>query len=185
MDEVCSTDDVINTVMLEHLANISAVIEILHHLENSLRSGRIALAKTRCNSSSGSAKISQISYNSADMSNHGATTRVHVNGSCNFDLIDELTPLGNSACAGDSAKSSTDQKPSDPINWFCGVLVPPLLRQAQTCFRRSLGLVVELATRRAALLDSTERLTKLIDRRRRMVAETPLISLTDESLGVS
>ncbi|KAL5971121.1 hypothetical protein TSMEX_001127 [Taenia solium] len=173
------TDDDIDGALLAHLANLSAYLDIYHHLENSLKTGRISLARTRCNSLYGSAKISHISYNSAEMASHGATARVRVDNSSSFDLVDELSPFDNYVCGVDATKASTDCKVPDPINWFCGVLVPPQLRLAQVSFRRSLRLVAELATRRAALLHSAKQLSDLIEARDRFDNES-LVSLDSE-----
>ncbi|EUB63257.1 hypothetical protein ECG_02998 [Echinococcus granulosus] len=166
------TDDDINRVLLVHLANVSAYLEIYHHLENSLKTGRISLAKTRCNSLCGSAKISNASYNSAEMASHGATARIRVDNSSSFHLVDELSPFDNYVGSADATRASTDCKVPDPINWFCGVLVPPQLRLAQVSFRRSLRLVAELATRRAALLHSAKQLSDLIETRDRLDSES-------------
>ncbi|VDM34873.1 unnamed protein product [Hydatigera taeniaeformis] len=148
-----------------------------HQPQRHQQTGRISLAKARCNSLCGSAKISHISYNSAEMASHGATARIRVYDSSVFDLIDELSPFDNYVGSADAVKASTDCKVPDPINWFCGVLVPPQLRLAQVSFRRSLRLVAELATRRAALLQSAKQLSDLIGARDRLDNESlvPLI----------
>ncbi|KAL7060932.1 hypothetical protein AAHC03_010124 [Spirometra sp. Aus1] len=164
-------DREIDGVLRQHLANLSSVIDDIHQLEDCLRSGRIFLAKTRCNSSTAGASISQISYNRADMSTRGATTRVDCTDSKNtntptFELLDELAPLNMEVATNQSA--SVSERSMDPIHWFSGVLVPPSLRHAQSCFRRSLRLVVDLATKRAALIESTERLNNLIQQRESM-----------------
>lgn len=103
------------------------------------------------------------------MASHGASARVEIKEDTSFNLTDDLIPINS---------KSGDQKPNDPINWFCGVLVPLQLRQAQSCFRRSIRLVTELASRRAALLQSAGQLTELLGRRKRLEAENPLISLS-------
>ncbi|KAL5108696.1 hypothetical protein TcWFU_003222 [Taenia crassiceps] len=172
------TDDDIDGALVAHLANLSAYLDIYHHLENSLKTGRISLAKTRCNSLHGSAKISHISYNSAEMASHGATARVRVDNS-SFYLVDELSPFDNYVADADATRPSTDCKVPDPINWFCGVLVPLQLRLAQVSFRRSLRLVAELATRRAALLHSTKQLSDLIKARDQFDNES-LVSLNSK-----
>ncbi len=110
------------------------------------------------------------------MATRGASAKVVTEDTSNFSLIDALAPLGSNQTTDSSAQ---DQKAADPINWFCGVLVPPQLRHAQSSFRRSIRLVTELATKRAALLKSGDRLAELISRRKRIDLETPLISLTD------
>ncbi|VDM01913.1 unnamed protein product [Schistocephalus solidus] len=161
-------DQEIDGVLRQHLANLSSIIDDIHQLEDCLRSGRIFLAKTRCNSSSAGACISQISYNRADMSTRGATARVDCNGSSDvctpkFELLDELVPINVEATTKQSV--SVNERSMDPIHWFSGVLVPPSLRHAQSCFRRSLRLVVDLATKRAALVASTKRLNTLIYKR--------------------
>ena len=115
------------------------------------------------------------------MGSYGATARIHLDDTLSFNLVDELAPLDNYVSSNGASKSSTDHKVSDPINWFCGVLVPPQLRLAQASFRRSLRLITELATRRAALLKSTKELSELIAARIRLENETPLISLDEES----
>ncbi|VDN42096.1 unnamed protein product, partial [Dibothriocephalus latus] len=80
-----------------------------------------------------------------------------------FELVDDLAPLSLDASTNQS--TSVSERSTDPIHWFSGVLVPPSLRHAQSCFRRSLRLVVDLATKRAALVASTERLATLIRQR--------------------
>ncbi|VDO10008.1 unnamed protein product [Rodentolepis nana] len=175
---VSPTDAEIDHVLLEHMANLSAYIDIYHHLENSLKRGRILLAKTRCSSIGVSANISHISYNLAEMSTQGATARVHIDDSANFELVDDLASFESRASSSEASKSS-DHKVSDPIHWFCGVLVPSELKQSQLDFRRSLRFVIELANRRVNLLNSTHKLSNLLKIRRETENETPLILLND------
>lgn len=157
----------IHYITYKHLRKSSIFKTGFLSLTNPLETGRISLAKTRCSSLCGSAKISHISYNSAEMASHGATARVLVDNSSSFDLVDKLSPLDNYVGGTDLTGASTDSRVPDPINWFCGVLVPPQLRQAQVSFRRSLRLVAELATRRTALLRSAKQLSDLIEARDR------------------
>ena len=116
------------------------------------------------------------------MASYGATARVYLDDTSSFSLVDELAPFDNYMSGSTNNKLPMDHKVSDPINWFCGVLVPPQLRLAQTSFRRSLRLVTELATLRAALLKSSKELSDLIDVRTRLENEKPLISLDEESV---
>ncbi|KAM7536105.1 hypothetical protein Aperf_G00000091390 [Anoplocephala perfoliata] len=180
MAHVTPSDVEINAALLEYLANFSAYIDIHHHLENALKRGRILLAKTRCSSVVGSAKISQASYNSAEMASIGATARVRVDSSANFELVDELASFDNHGSSSANVKSNSDHKVADPIHWFCGVLVPSDLRQSQLDFRRSLRFIADLATRRANILKSGKRLSDLIKARKKAERETPPILLTDE-----
>ncbi|KAM3174845.1 hypothetical protein ACTXT7_009688 [Hymenolepis weldensis] len=174
MTLVTPTDTEIDVALLEHLANISAYIDIYHHLENSLKRGRILLAKTRCSSVGVSANISHISYNVAEMSTQGATARVHLDESVKFELVDELASFDSHPHSFEVARSS-DHKVSDPIHWFCGVLIPSELKQSQLDFRRSLRFVIELANRRVNLLNSTNKLFNLIKARTKAENESPLI----------
>ncbi|KAH8850832.1 hypothetical protein EWB00_006157 [Schistosoma japonicum] len=157
------TDDELDALVLDHLENLSTIIDLNHHLEDSLSEGRLLLAKTRQNLQGNSCLISSTSYNLNEMSIRGASFRVAVieelkEPTCSkdfksirFQLIDEL------------AGSKHDLNPSvDPIRWFSGVLVPSSLRHAQSCFRRAANLSVELATRRAKLEASSQHIKHLI-----------------------
>ncbi|CAH8481115.1 unnamed protein product [Schistosoma rodhaini] len=157
------TDDELDTLVLNHLENLSTIIDLNHHLEDSLSEGRLLLAKTRHNLRGNSCSISSTSYNLNEMSTRGASFRVTVIEepieptygkdfkTTRFQLIDEL------------ANSKFDPNPStDPIRWFSGVLVPSSLRHAQSCFRRAVNISLELASRRARLEASSQQIKHLI-----------------------
>ncbi|VDQ03457.1 unnamed protein product [Trichobilharzia regenti] len=137
------SDDELDALVLDHLENLSIILDLNHHLEDSL--------------------ISATSYNLNEMSSRGASFRAAVieeplEPVCDtnfktvrFQLIDEL------------ASNKWDSSPSaDPIRWFSGVLVPSSLRHAQSCFRRAVNLSLELASRRAKLEASSQQIKHLI-----------------------
>ncbi|CAH8459947.1 unnamed protein product [Schistosoma turkestanicum] len=157
------TDDELDTLVLNHLENLSTIIELNHHLDDCLSEGRLLLAKTRHNLRGNSCSISSTSYNLNEMSTRGASFRTAVIEepieptydkdfkAVRFQLIDEL------------AGSKLDPNPSvDPIRWFSGVLVPASLRRAQSCFRRAVNLSLELASRRSKLEASSQQIKHLI-----------------------
>ncbi|CAH8829804.1 unnamed protein product [Trichobilharzia szidati] len=157
------SDDELDALVLDHLENLSIILDLNHHLEDSLSEGRLLLAKTRHNLRGNSCSVSATSYNLNEMSNRGASFRAAVieeplESVCDtnfktvrFQLIDEL------------ASNKMDSSPSaDPIRWFSGVLVPSSLRHAQSCFRRAVNLSLELASRRAKLEASSQQIKHLI-----------------------
>ncbi|CAH8442336.1 unnamed protein product [Heterobilharzia americana] len=77
MDNLPS-DDELDVLVLDHLENLSIIIELNHHLEDSLSEGRLLLAKTRQNLRGNSCSISSTSYNLNEMSTRGASLRAAV-----------------------------------------------------------------------------------------------------------
>ncbi|CAH8668803.1 unnamed protein product [Dicrocoelium dendriticum] len=160
------SDDDLDSLVVEHLANLSAILALMHHLEDSLSLGWVLLAKTRSNLPAGnSSRISSAAYNVHEMSTRGATFRVLNNDTLapsraigdetiQMQVLDELLVNGVHI-----------DPPADPIRWFAGVLVPASLRRAQASFRRALHLAVNLANHRAKLESSSRRLRMLVESR--------------------
>ncbi|KAA0190441.1 hypothetical protein FBUS_10536 [Fasciolopsis buskii] len=170
-------DDELDSLVVEHLSNLSEILANNHHLESALSNGRFLLAKTRQNMQGNGSRISSAAYNLTEMSTRGATTRVNVvtdsppslrkeneellfSSTPRFEMVDELKD--------DALHHALS---ADPIRWFAGVLVPTTLRQAQASFRRAVHIALELASQRAKLEESSRRLTEIIAKRERLDSE--------------
>ncbi|KAF6772716.1 hypothetical protein AHF37_08103 [Paragonimus kellicotti] len=168
-----ATDDELDALVVEYLSNLSQVLSLYHHLEDSLSLGRFSLAKTRHNLSGNGSRISSTAYNVHEMSTRGATLKIvtydkKINSEDDDTLIESIPQF---QISDDLLVDGVHTDPSaDPIRWFAGVLVPSSLRRAQSSFRRALHLIVNLINQRTILEASGRKLHSMVEARQKQDA---------------
>ncbi|KAA3679332.1 uncharacterized protein DEA37_0001293, partial [Paragonimus westermani] len=139
-----ATDDELDALVVEYLSNLSQVLSLYHHLEDSLSKLAACLISgvftpfQRVNSEDDSTSTESIPQ---------------------FQISDDLLVDG----------VHTDPS-ADPIRWFAGVLVPSSLRRAQSSFRRALHLIVNLVNQRTILEASGRKLRSMVEARQKQDA---------------